>query len=156
MKVAGIVCITIGLFLGYSQFSKLIEINSFEKNTIVVEGTVVEVESNLEESKHWKNDEVKLMVEYAYSPDSVGREAVYCLHHSKNEYDYLSCTEVGTKKMVRFVPSEKRNQSSEPDFIQVTDTGDYYSSTFAWYLLLLPFPFLLVGFVLFWIGRKIK
>lgn len=156
MKVVGIIFIIIGLFLGYSQFSKLFEMNALKSNTTVVEGVVVEVKSNLTEHQHWRNDEVELFVEFAFSPDSIARIAKHCLHHSPDEYSYLSCAEVGAKKMVRFIPKEKRDQSDDPDFVQVTDDGAYYSSTFAWYLLLMPIPFLFIGALFFWIGRKVK
>ena len=155
MKWIGLFIVAIGLFLGYSQFNKWYDIVLFKKNTVVVEGTVVEVKSNLEENNHWKNDEVELFVEFAYSSDSTARVADLCLAHSQNEKDYLSCSEVGSKKMVRFVPKEKRALSDQPDFIQITDDGDFYSSTFAWYLLLLPFPFLLIGAVFFWLGKRL-
>ena len=95
-------------------------------------------------------------MEFPYSSDSTARVADLCLAHSQYEMDYLSCSEVGSKKMVRYVPKEKRELTDQPNFVQITDDGGFYSSTFSWYLLLLPFPFLLIGTILFFVGKRLE
>lgn len=156
MKWGGILFMMIGVFIGINQVKKAYQDWQYRWNTEVATGTIVKVDSNLDQDISWKARQVVLYVQFPYSPDSTAIVSAACLTGHQTGVNDYNCGEVGEQRMVRYIPSENLSSLNEPDYYQITDHGAYYSNVFTWFGLLLPVIFIGLGFVFYKMAAFIK
>ena len=79
----------------------------------------------------------------------------YCRSNSAAEYEDLSCGGVGDTKKVRYIPAENREKTAYPEWIEVSDSGDFKGGMQA-----ISFVFmgamLVIGIIMMLIGTVIS
>ncbi|MDX5320137.1 MAG: hypothetical protein LPK45_03595 [Bacteroidota bacterium] len=154
MKWFGLFFMVVGVIFGVNWIEDAYEHVATQLASVVVEGEVVEVYDNRDTSgTHWRYHQVSLLVQYQTEEDSLKTVEEWCLYHSFREYEYFRCCGVGEKKMVRYIPNRNRNMAPNPDFIQVTDSGEFLAHGFSWFTILVSAAFLLIGRVFYGIGK---
>lgn len=130
MKVLGIIFFIIALLIGSYAVKSVIRSIRLNYASEVVDGIVIEINDNYPDPKTrvWRKRWVAITVEYNVE-NSLKTTRCVCLAGSPNEYEHLSCGEVGDVKKVRYLPSEIFADANFPNWPQVTDTGDYLGST---------------------------
>ncbi len=152
MKFFGYFFFIVGLYQGVNLGKDAYKNLMYEHQSVVVKGTISEVDSNLDEGLHWRYEKVYLYVTYPRKADSLATVKVEC----HKGVDHLSCGEVGDKKFVRLIPDSVKNKIQiHPyidDYVQVNDDGVYELFAFSWSSFFIPIGFLFIGFVTLRIG----
>ena len=147
MKYVGYFFMLMGVLWGISIGKAAIRNFKYKSQSIVVPGEIVTYEEAGKGISDRRYHKVYNHIQYQREADSVAIAKVQCVSFVV-EY---TCGKEGEKRMVRFVsnsvPNKVKMHQYIPDYVQVTDNGDFVPFEFVWWEFLIPLGLLVMGFI---------